>query len=149
MVMVALALVLAGCGGGGSASQQKAAEGEDDDGFETQLDHAEKVEFHVEPEVNTYFARTPFHAEFSAAFSNNKGELTYRWNFGDGTEDSTEQNPKHTFEKAGLFTVTLRAKDKSTGVEDGGALIVRALTEEQASAMQADYDRKGIDFKVP
>jgi len=79
---------------------------------------------------------------------NNKGNVTYEWKFGDDTEPTTEQNPKHTFTKAGLYTVTVRAKDEG-GNEDGGALIVRALTLEQAEAMQAEYDRKGVDYKVP
>ncbi len=34
---------------------------------------------------------------------------TWRWEFGDGTADSTEQSPTHTFSKPGTFTVRLTA----------------------------------------
>ena len=35
---------------------------------------------------------------------------TYLWNFGDGTT-STEQNPVHTYDSSGRYTVTLAVKD--------------------------------------
>ncbi len=34
--------------------------------------------------------------------------VTYHWEFGDGTTSSSE-NPSHTYEEAGTYTVTLRA----------------------------------------
>src|SRR6185436_2733169 len=33
---------------------------------------------------------------------------TYRWDFGDGTPTSTEQNPSHVYAKKGSYTVTLK-----------------------------------------
>jgi PKD repeat protein len=45
-----------------------------------------------------------------------KKPVTYSWDFGDGTKDTT-QNPKHTYAKAGSYTVTLTVTDdkKATG----------------------------------
>jgi hypothetical protein len=36
-----------------------------------------------------------------------KAPLTYVWKFGDGTPDSTEANPKHTYTKPGTFRADL------------------------------------------
>jgi len=46
--------------------------------------------------------------QFSAA--NSVGAVTYAWDFGDGTTDSTIA-PMHTYSTAGVFTVTLTVTD--------------------------------------
>ena len=43
--------------------------------------------------------------------------LKYVWKFGDGTPDSNEANPKHTYEKAGKYRADLEVSD-SAGDED-------------------------------
>jgi len=40
-----------------------------------------------------------------------KPPLKYKWTFGDGTPDSEEANPKHTFEKAGKYRADLTVND--------------------------------------
>ena len=35
--------------------------------------------------------------------------VNYTWNFGDGSIVSTQENPRHTYQNAGIYTVTLRA----------------------------------------
>ena len=37
--------------------------------------------------------------------------LTFQWNFGDGTENSTFRNPLHIFTQVGIFTITLTVTD--------------------------------------
>ncbi|MCP4523020.1 MAG: PKD domain-containing protein [Candidatus Gracilibacteria bacterium] len=44
------------------------------------------------------------------------GELTYEWNFGDGTL-STLKDPVHVFENPGVYTVTLTITDPTGGIE--------------------------------
>lgn len=44
-------------------------------------------------------------------FQNQSGNSSeYTWEFGDGSEGSTEEHPSHTFEEAGTYLVTLNAK---------------------------------------
>jgi len=47
----------------------------------------------------------PLQTSFSSKYS--VPEAKYHWTFGDGTE-SHEQNPKHTYEKEGTYSVTLK-----------------------------------------
>jgi len=42
-----------------------------------------------------------------------KAPLSYVWKFGDGSPDSTEANPKHTYAKAGTYRADLEVKDSS------------------------------------
>ncbi len=43
---------------------------------------------------------------------------TFAWNFGDGSETSTEKNPSHTYAESGTYTVTLTASDgKSSDIK--------------------------------
>ncbi len=53
--------------------------------------------------------------EFAVTFTNTStGAEAYRWNFGDGTE-STAINPVHTYEKGGVYRVSLNATSGSCG----------------------------------
>ena len=48
--------------------------------------------------------------ETAAEFTDLSQNATrWSWNFGDGSQTSTEKNPKHKFAKAGKYTVTLQA----------------------------------------
>jgi PKD repeat protein len=55
----------------------------------------------------------PLALNFSAGPQGGVAPFTYAWDFGDGT-NSTEQNPSHTFEAAGDYSVVLDVTD-STG----------------------------------
>jgi S-layer protein (TIGR01567 family) len=48
----------------------------------------------------------------SVAFQNQSENATlWQWNFGDGSSNSTEQNPVHTYTSAGKYTVNLTVTD--------------------------------------
>ncbi len=48
--------------------------------------------------------------EFTNASDEGTGDVTYQWQFGDGTE-SAEMNPSHTYAESGTYTVLLRAQN--------------------------------------
>ncbi len=58
------------------------------------------------------------HAGNTVVFNNSSAGTTdystYRWEFGDGTI-STDENPNHTYAKAGIYTVCLFVTDTTTG----------------------------------
>lgn len=43
----------------------------------------------------------------------NNPQITYTWNFGDGTPVSNDENPKHIFQNPGEYTITLTVADIS------------------------------------
>ena len=55
--------------------------------------------------------KAPLAVEFKADTEGGKAPLKYVWKFGDGTPDSSEANPKHTYEKAGKYRADLSVSD--------------------------------------
>lgn len=54
----------------------------------------------------------PLVVQFSADIEGGKPPLKIKWTFGDGTE-STETNPKHTYEKPGKYRADLEVGDSA------------------------------------
>ncbi|MBR9920040.1 MAG: PKD domain-containing protein [Bacteroidetes bacterium] len=52
---------------------------------------------------------SPLTVDFTNA---SNGEQSWEWNFGDGTSGSTAENPTHTFQDPGNYTVTLVVSDE-------------------------------------
>ncbi len=59
----------------------------------------------------------PLSVEFKADVEGGTPPLKYAWKFGDGTPDSSEPNPKHTYDKPGKYRADLQVND-SAGDED-------------------------------
>ena len=57
------------------------------------------------------FAIANTNTQFTDATTNCSLPLSYQWNFGDGAENSTLQNPTHQFSSTGTFTITLLVID--------------------------------------
>jgi len=55
--------------------------------------------------------KAPLEVQFKADTEGGKPPLKYKWTFGDGTADSEEGNPKHTYEKAGKYRADLTVND--------------------------------------
>lgn len=55
--------------------------------------------------------KAPLAVEFKADVEGGTPPLKYSWTFGDGTPDSTDPNPKHTYEKPGKFRADLNVSD--------------------------------------
>ena len=61
--------------------------------------------------ANPSAGKAPLAVQFTAAAAGRE-PLSYSWDFnGDGTPDSTQQNPATTFQSAGEYNVTLRVTD--------------------------------------
>ncbi|MGZ4067953.1 MAG: PKD domain-containing protein, partial [Bacteroidia bacterium] len=62
----------------------------------------------VYPGASASFNAAPVCRGTPTVFNNTStGGSSYQWNFGDGTANSTLQNPTHTYASAGVFAVTL------------------------------------------
>ncbi len=70
-------------------------------------------------------------APLEVAFNNQSigEELTFSWDFGDGTEASTDRDPVHTFENPGEYQITLVVNNPS-GTDQANATII--VTEPEA-----------------
>jgi hypothetical protein len=55
--------------------------------------------------------KAPLAIAFTADVEGGKAPLTYVWKFGDGSPDSNEANPKHTYSKPGTYRADLEVKD--------------------------------------
>jgi PKD repeat protein len=68
----------------------------------------------AKPVVSFWGSRTSGTAPITIGFTDasTNTPTAWNWNFGDGTY-STEKNPKHTYTKAGNYTVTLTASNEA------------------------------------
>jgi len=48
----------------------------------------------------------------SSSYDSDNNIVEYRWNFGDGSSTSFEENPTHSYESPGDYTVTLTVVDE-------------------------------------
>jgi PKD repeat protein len=55
--------------------------------------------------------KAPLAVEFKADIEGGKPPLKYTWKFGDGSADSSEVNPKHTYERPGKYRADLSVSD--------------------------------------
>lgn len=119
--LVAAALAMAACGG-------------DDGGGNGNFD--------VSGDADRFAGPTPLVSRFSADAKNASGDVIYRWRFDDGTT-SEEQNPTHTFKRAGYYTVILDARDES-GNNDRQTFLLGAWPPQQwAAAQRTPLTKKG------
>lgn len=61
--------------------------------------------------------------------------VKWNWNFGDGTVNSTIQNPAHTYEAAGIYTVTLTVTDANNNT-DSDTCTVTVLEKQVATKVR-------------
>jgi hypothetical protein len=105
-LLVAVSLS-AGCGG------------DDDKNSNDNKSAAQKVKdpypkrkfFHTYAEAAPFAGPTPVKSKFTITPFRASGRVRYRWRFDDGTT-SREQNPTHTFKRAGTYRVIVDARDE-------------------------------------
>lgn len=123
-VLAAPLSLVSGCGGKEPEKQ-----------YEDQGEEWDATHFSVVPEVNRYYGLAPFTAKFWTTVQNADGPVKFEWTFGDGTT-SVEAAPTHTFTKPGLYTIGV-AGTNPKGERDGGVIIVRSETPEEAEKNRA------------
>ena len=98
--------------------------------------------FSVTGNADRFAGPTPLISRFTANAKNPTGDVIYRWRFDDGTT-SEEQNPTHTFKRAGYYTVILDARDES-GNNDRQTFLLGAWPPKQwADAQRTPLTKKG------
>src|SRR3989442_960356 len=72
-------------------------------------------------DANPEEGKAPLAVEFKADTEGGKPPLKYTWKFGDGSPDSSEANPKHTYDKPGKYRADLSVSDADgrCGVVEG------------------------------
>jgi hypothetical protein len=76
----------------------------------------------------------PLNVRFSAKAGHSQGKVLYRWRFDDGTS-SEQQNPTHSFPRAGYYTVIVDVRDES-GYNTRQSLLLGAWPTKQWAAAQ-------------
>jgi len=98
--------------------------------------------FSVKGNADRFAGPTPLISRFTANAKNASGDVIYRWRFDDGTT-SEEQNPTHTFKRAGYYTVILDARDES-GNNDRQTFLLGAWPPQQwAEAQRTPLTKEG------
>jgi hypothetical protein len=102
--------------------------------------------FHTEPAdppaVAGFTSNSPIWAWETAIFTNTSAgpdPLAFTWDFGDGSPLSTEPNPTHLFQNAGIYTVTLTATNGAAADAYSDIVEVRLLAV-YVPAIMADTD---------
>lgn len=88
----------------------------------------QKSEYNSPPSANIFSNTTSGDAPLTVEFINNGVASSLSWNFGDGTV-SGENMPTHTFTKAGIYNVTLTAKNSLGSVSDKVTIEVKQVSE--------------------
>jgi PKD repeat protein len=85
----------------------------------------------------------PATIEFAAVISGGSGPYTINWDFGDGSEEESDNDEDiaHTFEEAGTYTVTVIATDSAGQVVSGSL----EITVEEAPAEEVVEEEPDLD----
>lgn len=80
--------------------------------------------------------------ELVVTFTNNSTNATsFEWNFGDGSDASTEESPVHTYAEAGSYTVTLTAKNDEGGSNEFSASLSVASVDEKVKLLAGETSK--------
>lgn len=69
---------------------------------------------------------------FTPVVNGNADNLTYNWDFGDGTRSGNTDKTTHTYDTGGTYPVTLTITDNTTGNTAQTTVIVR-ITDDKDS----------------
>lgn len=66
------------------------------------------------PEADPEDGPAPLTVKFSVGTDEEVASPKYTWDFGDGSPQSTEATPTHTFARPGMYTVVVTVRDASS-----------------------------------
>jgi PKD repeat protein len=69
----------------------------------------------------------PLNVVFSASVTGGTAPYTYEWSFGDGSPNSADQNPSHTYSVIGTYHPVLTVRDFTGAVATDSHLAIKAL----------------------
>lgn len=93
----------------------------DGQGFKIALDELSLTPLRTKPAVSFTATNAVGFPNLTTSFINStKFANTYEWDFGDGTDKSTEENPVHTYTVVGTYNVSLKATN-----EKGDSVLVK------------------------
>ena len=140
---VSLAILLSGCGGGGTtpstpqtpttlAAPAPAATVAPAAGAPTTTLEGQAADDDFPPpllawaEADPEDGPAPLTVQFKADIEGGGPPLKYKWSFGDSTPDSTEANPKHTYEKPGKYRADLNVENANGEDSDSDYVEIEA-----------------------
>ncbi len=68
----------------------------------------------------------PLAVSFTGAAAGGTAPYTYSWTFGDGSADSSQQNPSHTYNQKGTYSAVLTVTDSASGTAQAAPISITA-----------------------
>ena len=86
----------------------------------------------------------PFAAEFKGNASGGSAPYLFSWNFGDGGNNTAiGQIVSHAFTQAGVYNITLAARDSGTPSQNASASVIVTVTPNSSDSEVFDNNNKG------
>jgi leucyl aminopeptidase len=120
----------------------------DDQGATGQIEHNVDVPGDViEPPVLTIdYNCNLLTCDFDSSASNDNGQVSYQWNFGDGSSSSLSA-PSHTYMQQGTYTVVLTITDND-GLTDSASIIITVTDDSGNSCNNAALWQSSISYAL-
>ena len=104
----------------------------------------------ADPLVDPRTGPAPLYVHFEARASDPDGDqLTYRWDFGDGSPVSTEDHAHHNYTVPGTYAATLKVSDGKGGEFDRSFQISASGANDQAPTVNAGANPTTGDAPLP
>jgi hypothetical protein len=148
--LLVVAFLSTGCWGGGDDEKSPAKKSAQ----KTEDPYPDRKFFHTYAEAAPFAGPTPLKSKFTVTSFRASGAVRYRWRFDDGTT-SREQNPTHTFKRAGTYRVIVDARDEKKGSDRWNLVLgvwppkvwnrgVKGLSKEEIRDLQRDQAQRTV-----
>jgi len=93
--------------------------------------------------ANTTSGPPPYSVNFTGSASGGTPPYTYDWNFGDGSAQSSQQNPTHVYTSTGSFTVIFKVTDATSATATDSHLVINVTSGTCTLTCQASVPSTG------